>query len=120
VANRFSTNIVSFNYQTVDADIAKLEADTTPNFAHTNQDALHGTIDDFKANIIAKKSVSKGDVKGVAVTSLDKDTATVLVVVVQIHSNSTTALTTNIHVLELTLVNNNGWKVDQVANPSTT
>ncbi len=120
VATRFGTNIVTFNYKTVGGDIARLERDTTPNFARTTQDALHGTVDTFKQDIITKKSVSRGDVKGTAVTSIDNDTATVLVVVVQTFSNATTASTTNFHVLELTIVNNNGWKVDQVGNPSTT
>ena len=119
VASRFATNLVTFNYQTVDSDISKLEQDTTSRFATTSQDALHGTVDQFKANIIAKQSVSKGDVKGTAVTSLDNDTATVLVVVVQTFHNSTTKETTNFHVLELTIVHNSGWKVDQVGNPST-
>jgi hypothetical protein len=120
VATRFATDLVTFNYQTVDSDITKLERDTTQNFQHTTQGALHGTVDQFRQSIVSKQSVSRGDVKGTAVTSIDNDTATVLVVVVQTFRNATTPQTTNFHVLELTVVNNNGWKVDQVGNPSTT
>lgn len=120
VAKRFATNLVTFNYQSADADITRLEKDTTTNFTHTNQAALpSGTVDDFKRDIVSKKSVSTGSVKGTTVTSIDKDTATVLVVVVQNHHNATTTQRTEFHVLELTLVNNGGWKVDQVGNPST-
>jgi len=120
VASRFVTNLATFSYQTIDGDITKIEQDATPNFAHTTQAALGGTVDQFKANIIARQSVSKGDVKGTAVTSLDNDTATVLVVVVQNVRNKTTPENVKLHVLELTLFNNSGWKVDQVGNPETT
>ncbi len=119
IASRFATNLVTFNYQTVDSDINRLEKDTTSNFTHTTQSALpSGTVENYRADILAKKAISKGDVKGTAVTSIDKDTATVLVVVAQTHQNSTTPQRTDFHVLDVTLVNNNGWKVDQVGTPS--
>jgi hypothetical protein len=118
VATRFATNLSTFSYQTVDADIAKIEQDTTPNFAHTTQDALSGTIDQLKANIIAHRSVSKGTVIGALVQSIDNDTATVLVVFAQRFHNKTTPQRTDYHIFELTIVKNNGWKVSQVANPT--
>jgi hypothetical protein len=121
VATRFATNLVNFNYQTVDADMQKLAGDTTPHFATTNQAALKGgTVTDFKKAIADRRSVSHGDVKGTAVTSLDKDTATVLVVVLQSVHSTTTNEDNKFHILELTILDNNGWKVDQVGNPSTT
>ena len=119
VASRFATNLVTFNFNTVNADMERLRADTTASFAGQNQPALHGNLEQLKSTITSRRSVSTGDVKGTSVTSLDKDTATVLVVVLQTFSNKDTKKTSAFHVLELTLFNSNGWKVDKVDNPST-
>jgi hypothetical protein len=120
VATRFATNLVTFNYHTVNSDMDRLKADTTSAFSSQDQPALPGgSIDELKSTITSKRSISKGDVKGTSVTSLDKDTATVLVVVLQTYSNKDTKQTSAFHVLELTLNNNGGWKVDKVDNPST-
>jgi Mce-associated membrane protein len=119
VATRFATNLVTFNYNTVNADMDRIRADGTSGFPTQFQPAIRGTLDQLKSTITQRRSVSRGDVKGTAVTSLDDDTATVLVVVLQTFSNKDTKQTSSFHVLELTLINDSGWKVDKVDNPST-
>ncbi len=120
VATRFGSNLVNFSHSSVDNDLRELQGDTTSRFSTTDQQALPGgSLSQFKQTIVSRASTSKGDVKGTAVTSLDSDSATVLVIVVQTVHSKTTNETNKFHILELTLVNDNGWKVDQVGTPAT-
>jgi hypothetical protein len=120
VATRFTENLITFDYKTIDADAERVLRDATQQFSSQNQQALRGTYDAFRRQIGTNQTVSTGEVKGTALTSRDEGTATVLVVSSQTSDNKNREARTRIQVLELTLVEaSGGWKVDKVGTPST-
>jgi hypothetical protein len=122
VATRFTGNLVTFDYRTLDADIQRIQKDATGNFQNQFHTALGGDLNVFRRAITNSQAQSTGDVKGTSVSSRDDNTATVLVFVSQtIRNKSHPAPRTELRLLELTLVKNpQGWKVDNVGNPART
>jgi len=122
VATRFTGNLVTFNYQTLDTDLQRILKDATGNFQTQFHTALGGDINVFRRAIQQSQAQSTGDVKGTSVSSRDENTATVLVFVSQTIRNKThPAPRTELRLLELTLVKTpQGWKVDNVGNPART
>jgi hypothetical protein len=122
VATRFTGNLVTFNYQTLDSDLARILKDATGNFQTQFHTALGGDINVFRRAIEQSQAQSTGDVKGVSISSKDNNTATVLVFVSQtIRNKAHPAPRTELRLLELTLVKTpQGWKVDNVGNPART
>lgn len=122
VATRFTGNLVTFNYQTLDQDLQRILKDATGNFQTQFHTALGGDINVFRRAIEQSQAKSTGDVKGTSVSSKDENTATVLVFVSQtIQNKSHPAPRTELRLLELTLVKTpQGWKVDNVGNPART
>jgi Mce-associated membrane protein len=122
VATRFTSNLVTFNYQTLDTDLKRILKDATGNFQTQFHTALGGDINVFRRAIQQSQAQSTGDVKGTSVSSRDDNTATVLVFVSQTIKNKThPAPRTELRLLELTLVKTpQGWKVDNVGNPART
>lgn len=121
-ATRFTGNLVTFDYRTLDADIQRIQRDATGNFRNQFHTALGGDLNVFRRAIQNSRAQSTGDVKGTSLSSRDDNTATVLVFVSQTIRNRTNpAPRTELRLLELTLVNTpQGWKVDNVGNPART
>ncbi len=121
VAARFTENLITFDYKTISEDSARTLRDATQQFPSQNQSALpQGTYNAFKQQIVARQTVSTGEVRGAAITSRDDDTATVIVVSRQTSDNKDREQRTRTQVLELTLLKVSGsWKVDKVGTPST-
>jgi Mce-associated membrane protein len=122
VATRFTGNLVTFDYRTLDADLQRITRDATGNFQNQFHTALGGDLNVFRRAIEGSQAQSTGDVKGTSVSSRDESTATVLVFVSQTIRNKThPAPRTELRLLELTLVKTaQGWKVDNVGNPART
>jgi len=122
VATRFTGNLVTFDYRTLDSDLQRILKDATGNFQTQFHTALGGDINVFRRAIQQSQAQSTGDVKGTSVSSKDDNTATVLVFVSQTIRNKThPAPRTELRLLELTLVKTpQGWKVDNVGNPART
>jgi len=120
VATRFTGNLVTFDYKTLDADLQRILKDATGNFQTQFHTALGGDLNVFRRAIQQSQAQSTGDVKGASVSSRDENTATVLVFVSQTIRNKThPAPRTELRLLELTLVKTpQGWKVDNVGNPA--
>lgn len=120
VARRFGDNLATFDYRTLDRDIDRILDDATGSFETEIQSALGGDINVFRNAIREAQGQSTGEVKGVAVSSLDDDTATVFVFLMQsIRNKDNPQPRTQLRLLELTLVKTDGgWKVDNVANPA--
>jgi Mce-associated membrane protein len=122
VAKRFTGNLVTFDYRTLDADLARILKDATGNFKNQFHTALGGDLNVFRAAIQKSEAQSTGSVRGVSLSSKDNDTASVLVFVSQtIRNKSHPAPRTELRLLEVTLVKQSGgWKVDNVGNPART
>lgn len=120
VASRFTQNFLTYRASTVDSDLAEAREDATEDFA-TKQIAAVGnkTLNQISGEIKAKNATSSLVVKGVAITSLDDETATVLVVGERtIASSERRGPEVELLVVQLTLLNDDGWKVDD-ATPAT-
>jgi hypothetical protein len=119
-ARRFTGNLVTFDYRTLDTDLARILKDTTGNFKNQFHTALGGDLNVFRIAIQKSQAQSTGEVKGASLSSKDNDTATVLVFVSQTIRNKThVASKTELRLLEVTLVKQSGgWKVDNVGNPA--
>jgi hypothetical protein len=122
VATRFTENLLTYKYQTVDADFTQALRDATTQFATRPLGAFGGlSTADAKAQAKTNLSTSSVDVKGVAITSREKnDAATALVVMYRTYrGKKAVANASGLKVIELTLVNSpDGWKVDNAANPA--
>jgi len=120
VASRFTASLVTFDYRTLDSDLQRILKDATGNFQTQFHTALGGDLNVFRRAIQQSQAQSTGDVKGTSVSSVDENTATVLVFVSQtIRNKSHPAPRTELRLLELTLVKSaQGWKVDNVSNPA--
>jgi hypothetical protein len=119
-STRFTANLVTFDYRTLDNDLNRILKDASGNFRTQFHTALGGDINVFRRAIEQAHAQSTGDVKGVSISSRDSNTATVLVFVSQtIRNLAHPAPRTELRLLELTLVKTpQGWKVDNVANPA--
>lgn len=117
VARRFAKNLVTFDYRTLDADIKRIEADSTGNFHKELSAALGGGVGAFKGPLVDAQARSRGTVSKVLVEMpVTGSTATAVVVAEQTISNKTTEQPQTVgRRLELTLVRTaKGWKVDSV------
>lgn len=122
VVTRFGVNLTTFDHATLDDDMDRILADTTENFETQFHTALDGDINVLRDRIRETRSQSEGEVKGFSITSREDNAATVLVIVQQtVRSESRPAPRTQHRLLELALVEtDDGWKVDNVANPAKT
>ena len=121
LASRFSENLLTYKYQTVDADLDRALRDATDEFATRPLAAFGGlNLSRVKADIKSGRATSTVDVKGAAITSQDSDTATVLVVATRTwDSNQRENPAHTVQVIELTLLNtSDGWKVDNASDPA--
>lgn len=121
VASRFTKNLMTYDHRTVKEDVERVLRDATREFAARPQGALGGDMANYRQQIEEADGTSNAEVKSAALTSRDKDTATVIV-------NATRTFDSNkrdnpariLQVVELTLVStSDGWKVDNAANPAT-
>lgn len=120
VAARFTENLLTYKPATVKQDLDRARRDGTEEFG-TKQIAAFGgkTLETIGAEIVDKNATSSLQVKGVAITSADDETATVLVVGERtIDSDERKGPSTELQVVQLTLLNSGGWKVDD-ASPAT-
>lgn len=119
-ASRFTENLLTYRYQTIDSDFSRTLRDATQEFSTRPLDAFDGSnINRVKADIRAARGTSSIDVKGVALTSRDSDTATALVVGTRTFDSTEREPTRVVQVVELTLLNtSDGWKVDNAAKPA--
>lgn len=117
VAERFTQNLITFDYRTLDSDIERIREDATGSFQGELDVAFGGDIDAFRQALREAKAQSSGSVLGSIVRSLEGDTAEVLVVADQrIQNDETPEPRTIPRRIELTLVETSeGWKVDRVA-----
>ncbi len=116
VAERFTQNLITFDYRTLDADIERIRRDATGSFQGELDVAFGGDIDAFREALREAQAESSGSVLGSIVRSLEADTARVLVVADQRIQNADTPEPRTIpRRIELTLVETSeGWKVDRV------
>lgn len=116
VAERFTQNLITFDYRTIDADIERIREDATGSFQGELDVAFRGDIEAFREALREARAESSGSVLGSIVQSLEADTAGVLVVADQrIQNEETPEPRTIPRRIELTLVETSeGWKVDRV------
>lgn len=116
VATRFTSNLLTYNANTVDRDINEALSDATSEFGAKPIDAFDGrTIASIKAEIKKNKSQSTTTVKAATITTRDDDTATVIVVSTRRYVSQGKP-GQELPVVELTLVSTaDGWKVDNAA-----
>lgn len=122
VASRFTENLLNYKPATAEADIESAKRDGTAELATRQLAAFRGiTLDQVVSDIREKNATSSVDVKATAITSQDEETATVLVVTQRtIDSDKRDEPTTGLLVVELTMLrSDNGWKVDDIASPTT-
>ena len=119
VAERFVRNLTTFDYRTLDADIAAIERDATGNFRGELETALGGDITLFRDTIVEAEAHSSGRIHAVVVGSVDGDTASVQAFVDQSIRNKDNPQPRNVlRRIELTLVETtSGWKIDKVRAP---
>jgi hypothetical protein len=122
VATSFTEGLINFHYRTIDADIVRIERDTTRAFSQQFQGALHGDINVYRKRIADAQAISRGDVKGTTLLSADDGTGSVLVFATQtLQSASQPDPVTKYVLLELTVVDTPaGWKVDNARLPAKT
>lgn len=116
VAERFTQNLITFDYRTLDADIERIRKDATGSFQGELDVAFGGDIDAFREALREAQAESSGSVLGSIVQTLEGDSARVLVVADQRIQNAETPEPRTIpRRIELTLVETSeGWKVDRV------
>jgi hypothetical protein len=121
VASRFTKNLMTYNHRTVRADVERVLRDATREFGSRPQGALGGDITNYREQIEEAEGTSNAEVKSVALTSRDDDTATVIVTANRtFDSNQRENPARILQVVELTLLStSDGWKVDNAANPAT-
>lgn len=117
VARQFVANLMTYNYRTIDSDLDRALRFATREFPSRSLTALGGrNIDAVKREARSHHSTSAADVKGVAITAHDKDTATAIVVFIRTLQGDKTD--NGVKVIELTLLNtSDGWKVDNATKP---
>lgn len=121
VSTRFTENLLTYKFATVEQDIDKALEDATDRFRTAEHKALGGTITQFRQLITARQGTSTADVKGTSITSQDDETATVLVTYFRNYDSAERQPTSSFLVLELTLLKQGGsWKVDIVGEPGKT
>ena len=120
VASRFTQNLLTYKPDSVESDLAQAQNDATEDFSGRQIAAFGGkTLNEITAEIKDKNATSSLIVKGVAITSQDDETATVLVVGERrIDSDERSGPDVELQVVQLTLLNQDGWKVDD-ASPAT-
>lgn len=120
IAERFTQNLVTYNFRTITPDLARLQQDTTPGFAKQYHSAMRGDLATFRKRIIDLQAVSVGQVKGSTLVSTQGDTATILVFANQtIRSSRTEGNQERYIIIELTLLDtDSGWKIDSARVPS--
>lgn len=119
IAARFVQNLHTFDYRTLDEDIARIRADATGNFQGELESALGGDITLFRDTITEAEARSAGSVHAVVVRSVTEETARATVFVDQtIRNTQNPEPRTVLRRIELTLVETtSGWKVDEVQAP---
>jgi hypothetical protein len=120
VASRFVENLLTYKYQTIDADLNEALRDATTEFSTRPLESFGGSdINKVKADVRSGQGTSSIDVKASAITSRDSDTATVIVVGTREFDSNKREPTNAIIVMELTMRNtSDGWKVDNAGNPA--
>ncbi len=120
VTSRFMQRISTYDYRKVNDTIRGAEAFTTPGFAQHYQSALRGDMNVFRRRVTDNKAVASSDVKGVALQSLDDDTATVLAFAVQtLRTSREPRPSTRFLVIEAALVRDGSdWKIDSLRVPA--
>lgn len=113
VASRFVSNLLTYRYTSIDADMRKALEDATPEFAAKPIAAFgERTITSVKDEVKANKSTSSTRVKAASVIDSDNETATVVVVATRTYVSDGQE-GQELPALELTVVSTgDGWKVD--------
>ncbi len=114
VALRFARNFMTFDYRTLDANLAAMQKDVTGNFSSQ----VTGLRKDktITGELVSQQATSKAQVLGESFESLRGDTATVRIFLDQIVTNKANAQPrSTFRILTFTLVKTaQGWKVDNV------
>lgn len=115
IARRFAAHLTNYAHDTIDADVAEVLSLATGKFREDYRRIIGGPA--FRERLKEVAGSSVGKVRSVAITSLEKDSATVVAVVD--HETSNKNLETPrvaVNLLEFTLVRTpEGWKVDDVS-----
>lgn len=120
VAENFTKNLITFNYEEIDEFSERVLRDTTQQFSSQEQLALPGgSFEEFKDQIERNQSHSTGEVLAASVTSQSGDTAVAVIVTKQTSGNRDRDERTRTQVLQLALLKTSGsWKVDKVGFPT--
>jgi Mce-associated membrane protein len=112
IARRFAKNFVSIDYRTIDADLKRMTADATGNFA----DQLRKTIAAIGTQFKKSKASSQAKALDSAVLSHENGSALVQVLLQRTKRNvDTKGSQTGNQIVNVTLVNTaDGWKVDNL------
>jgi Mce-associated membrane protein len=116
VAGRFSLSLVTFNYKTIDADLARITKDATGSFKGQLSKALGGEVGVFRDALVKAEAQSTGRVWGTLVLGVGRREARARSFVDQtIRNKDAPDPRTVSRRIELTLVHTTGgWKVDNV------
>lgn len=116
IALRFSHNLVTFDYRTLDADVKRIQDDSTGRFHTELETALGGGVGVFKDVLVEAQSKSSGKVHRAVVLSIEGSTARVFAQLDQtIRNKESPEPRTVTRTLDITLVKTDkGWKVDGV------
>jgi Mce-associated membrane protein len=116
VAGHFSLALVTFNYKTIDADLARITRDATGSFKGQLAKALGGEVGVFREALVKAEAQSTGRVWGTVVVSIGPHQAKALAFADQtIRNKDAPEPRTVSRRIELTLVRTSaGWKVDNV------
>ncbi|MGH2760321.1 MAG: hypothetical protein ACRDKJ_12265 [Actinomycetota bacterium] len=120
ITTAFMQAITTYDYRKVNDTIRRSEEFTTDGFAQHYQSALRGDINVFRQRILDNRAIATGEVKGVAVQSIDDDTATLLTFAVQtVRTRREPRETSKFLVIEAALVRDGSdWKVDSLRVPA--
>lgn len=119
IALAFSESIATYDYRRVNETLQKAQQYTTEAFAQHYQAALRGDVQVFRRRIEATKAVATSETRGVAVQSIDNETASVIAFTTQtIRTEEEPRPQTRFVVLDIALVKTDGvWKVDSLRLP---
>jgi hypothetical protein len=120
ITTRFMQAITTYDYRKVNETIQRSSEFTTDGFAQHYQSALRGDVNVFRKRILDNRAVATGEVKGVALQSVDDDTATMLTFAVQtIRTRREPREASKFLVIEAALVKDGSdWKVDSLRVPA--
>lgn len=119
IAQAFSESIATYDYRRVNETLQKAQQYTTEAFAQHYQVALRGDVQVFRRRIESSKAIATSETRGVAVQSIDAETASVIAFTTQtLRTEEEPRPQTRFVVMDIALVKTGGeWKVDSLRLP---